>query len=366
MSATTTLFLAGDVMTGRAVDQILAHPGDPALHEPWARDARDYIKLAERAHGPVPRPVDPTYVWGDAMSEFERARPDVRIINLETSVTRSDDWEAKGINYRMHPDNLGVLTAARIDCCVLANNHVLDYGVEGLRETLATLRRSGIATVGAGSDRAEAWRPALLPLPGGRRIVVFGLATDSSGVPATWAAGEDRPGVARLPDLTEPTAAAVATQVRAVKRPGDLVVASIHWGGNWGHDVPAQHVSFAHNLIAGGVDLVHGHSSHHPRPIEVYDGRLILYGAGDLINDYEGIRGHEEYRDELALLYFPTLAPTGPLLALDMVPVLRRHLRLQRAGPDDARWLAELIHRISAPFGCRVALRDRDVLSWTR
>ena len=72
---------------------------------------------------------------------------------------------------------------------------------------------------------------------------------------------------------------------------------------------------FAHWLVDGGVDIVHGHSSHHPRPIEVYRDRLILYGCGDFIDDYEGIEGYEQYRDDLVLMYFATLSPaTGELI----------------------------------------------------
>jgi poly-gamma-glutamate synthesis protein (capsule biosynthesis protein) len=98
-----TLFLCGDVMTGRGVDQILAHPCPPGIQEPYVRDARDYVALAEEANGPIPRPVSPTYIWGDALQELERIAPDARIINLETSVTTSDDvWPGKGIHYRMH------------------------------------------------------------------------------------------------------------------------------------------------------------------------------------------------------------------------------------------------------------------------
>ena len=111
-----TLFLCGDVMTGRGVDQVLPHPGDPRIHEPHARSAGMYVELAERAHGPIPRPVDFAYIWGDALEELARVRPGARIVNLETSITRSDDyWRGKGINYRMHPDNVPCLTAAHID-----------------------------------------------------------------------------------------------------------------------------------------------------------------------------------------------------------------------------------------------------------
>src|SRR5262245_48429269 len=107
------LFLSGDVMTGRGIDQALPHPGNPALYEAWVRDARDYVRLAERASGPIPRPVDGAYLWGDALAELERAQAEVRIVNLETSITASEDcWPDKPIHYRMHPRNIGCLTAA--------------------------------------------------------------------------------------------------------------------------------------------------------------------------------------------------------------------------------------------------------------
>src|SRR5262245_51536759 len=102
------LFLCGDVMTGRGIDQVLPHPGNPVLYEACARHARQYVQLAETANGPIPRPVGSEYLWGDALEELRQADPDVRIINLETSITRSEDaWPDKGIHYRMHPRNVG-------------------------------------------------------------------------------------------------------------------------------------------------------------------------------------------------------------------------------------------------------------------
>src|SRR5262245_56619887 len=146
------IFLCGDVRTGRGVDQILRRPSRPTLFEPAIDDARNYVELAEARSGPIPRGVDDTYVWGDALGELERAAPDARIVNLETSVTASEKASPKGINYRMHPDNLGCLTAARIDVCALANNHVLDWGEAGLVDTLDVLQRAGLHTAGAGRD----------------------------------------------------------------------------------------------------------------------------------------------------------------------------------------------------------------------
>jgi poly-gamma-glutamate synthesis protein (capsule biosynthesis protein) len=129
----------------------------------------------------------------------------------------------------------------------------------------------------------------------------------------------------------------------------------VHWGSNWGYQVEADQVRFAHRLVDGGVDLLHGHSSHHPRPIEVYRGKLILYGCGDLIDDYEGISGHERYRDDLRLLYLARLdRSSGRLLALEMVPLQARRLRLDRAATSDVDWLRAVLDQVSRPFGSRI------------
>lgn len=124
-----TIFLSGDVMTGRGIDQILPRPGDPALREEYRKDARDYVELAEEANGPVPRGAEPRYIWGDVLDELAAVSPAARVVNLETSVTSSDRfWPEKGIHYRMHPENVGGLAAAGIDVCVLANNHSISAG----------------------------------------------------------------------------------------------------------------------------------------------------------------------------------------------------------------------------------------------
>ncbi|WP_328709417.1 CapA family protein [Microbispora hainanensis] len=351
-----TLFLCGDVMLGRGIDQILPHPGDPVLQEPYVRDARVYVGLAEAVNGPVPREGGYSWPWGDALEVLDEVAPDVRVLNLETSITRSGDFApGKQIHYRMNPANIPALAVARPDVCVLANNHVLDFGVRGLVETLDVLEEAGLDQAGAGRDDDEARRPAIVPLPGGGRVLVFAVAMPSSGVPAGWAAAPDRPGVAFLPGATREAAADMVARVREVKRPGDIAVVSIHWGSNWGYEVEDDQVEFAHALVDGGVDLVHGHSSHHPRPIEVYRDRLIIYGCGDFINDYEGISGYEAYRDDLRLMYFATAeAASGRLLELRMAPMRAVRLRLRHARGDDREWLRATLDHACRDFGTRV------------
>jgi poly-gamma-glutamate synthesis protein (capsule biosynthesis protein) len=355
-----TLFLCGDVMTGRGIDQVLPHPSPPRLYEPYVKSALTYVEMAEQANDPIPRPVDFPYVWGDALAELERMRPDVRIINLETSLTRSEEAEPKGINYRMSPENVGCITAAGIDCCVLANNHVLDWGSSGLSETLQTLRNAGVKTAGAGSDFRQAEAPAVLEVPSKGRVVVFSFGETSSGIPRAWAAAADRPGVNLLRDLSGRTVAHIAEQVTAAKRPGDVVVASLHWGGNWGYGIAREQRNFAHGLIdEAGVDIVHGHSSHHPKGIEVHEGKLILYGCGDFIDDYEGIGGYEEYRDDLVLMYFPAIEPeSGNLVELRMTPLQIRNFRLNHPSLSDRQWLRRVLERESQEFGVHVEEAD--------
>ena len=179
-------------MTGRGIDQILPHPCDPLLHERYMDSAVDYVRLAEEATGAIPRPVGMSYIWGAALEELAHAQPDARIINLETSVTRSDAWVDKGINYRMSRENAACLREAGVDCCVLANNHVLDWGQAGLLDTLATLEALGIATAGAGRDLTAASRPAVIDVAGKGRVLVHAFADPTSGVPRSWAARSER------------------------------------------------------------------------------------------------------------------------------------------------------------------------------
>jgi poly-gamma-glutamate capsule biosynthesis protein CapA/YwtB (metallophosphatase superfamily) len=365
-----TLFVCGDVMTGRGIDQVLPTPSSPEIYEPYMTSARGYVRLAEELNGPIPAPVAFDYIWGDALPELERLAPDLRIINLETAVTRSDSyWPHKGINYRMHPDNMPCIRAAGIDACVLANNHVIDWGYDGLGETLATLAAAGIRSAGAGADIESAGAPLLFDLGSGRRVILLALAHTSSGVPAQWRAAPARAGVYLIDALSDRAVNEVAERVRAVKQRGDLVVVSVHWGGNWGYDIPRGQQRFAHGLIDhAAVDVVHGHSSHHPRGIEVYHERPILYGCGDFLNDYEGIRGHEGFRGDLVLMYFVTLEPrSGSLLRLHMTPLQIRKFQLRRPVKSDRQWLTRTMARECRRLGTDVNRGEagRLELSWS-
>ena len=107
---------------------------------------------------------------------------------------------------------------------------------------------------------------------------MFGVGSPTGGIPEEWGSTAERAGVA-LVSLSAGAADVVGDRVASYRRPDDLVVLSIHWGSNWGHEVDKTQIRFAHRLIDAGVDVVHGHSSPHPKALEVYRNRLITTGA---------------------------------------------------------------------------------------
>lgn len=355
-----TLFLCGDVMTGRGIDQILPFPSNPNVYEPYVSDAREYVQLAEEKNGAIEKPVNFDYIWGDALNYLEKLAPHFRIVNLETSITTSEDYlEGKQINYRMNPKNTPCLTAAKIDCCVLANNHVLDWGYSGLAETLDTLKMVGIKKSGAGRNNQESESPTVLEIQGKGRVLVFSFGSETSGVPLDWAATENKPGINVLGSLSNDEIRHIQRLVETYKRQNDIVLVSIHWGSNWGYQVPDEQQSFAHNLIdEADVDLIHGHSSHHPKGMEVYKNKLILYGCGDFLNDYEGIGTFEDFRGDLGLMYFAILeANSGNLQSLQMIPTQIKNLKVNNPSKNDVLWLIKILKRESKKFGCNIEFR---------
>jgi poly-gamma-glutamate synthesis protein (capsule biosynthesis protein) len=225
----------------------------------------------------------------------------------------------------------------------------------------------GIAHSGAGSNAEEAAAPAVLNIEGKPRLLLFSFGSTTSGIPREWRATSSRAGVNLLDDLSDATAALIADQMGHYRKPGDLLIASIHWGSNWGYEIPSKQIAFAHRLIEEGVALVHGHSSHHVKGIEVFKNRLILYGCGDFLTDYEGISGYEEFRGDLALMYFVELdSRTGQLVSARLVPMKMRRFRLERAAATDAESLSDLLNELGAPFGTRTRLnKDKSImLEW--
>jgi poly-gamma-glutamate synthesis protein (capsule biosynthesis protein) len=285
----------------------------------------------------------------------------IRIINLETSVTdRGTPWEHKEIQYRVHPGNVDVLKAMKVSCASLGNNHVLDWGYIGLTDTLNTLKAANIMAPGAGETLEEAQKPGIIPISDGRRVLVFGFGDNSSGIFRNWAASSTRGGVNYIDLASAEGVTEVKRQISLHRKDGDIVVASIHQGGNWGYRVDPDFKKFAFALVDDAkVDMVHCHSSHHFKGISVYKSKLIIWGCGDFITDYEGISGHESYRGDLGFMYFPKLdSVTGNLKSLTLTPTLNRHFTINNPSVEDREWMFQKMKEECAKFSTTLIKND--------
>lgn len=203
------------------------------------------------------------------------SKPDITIANLETPITTRGTEQKKEYVYRSSPLALPPLKAAGIDLVNLANNHVMDYGPEGLQDTMNALDQEGIKRVGAGNDLDEAYRPVIMEKDG-VKIAFFGF---SRVVPeASWKAGPGRIGVAETYNYKPPVEA-----IQKAKESADLVVVVAHWGAERSDHPDKNQTDLAHRYIDAGADLVVGGHPHVLQGFEQYKGKWIAYSLGNFI-----------------------------------------------------------------------------------
>lgn len=366
-----TLTFTGDVMLGRLIDQLLpTHlPNQPNWDTTITNILKTTPSLNTYSH------VSP---WGTALPLLHAS--DLNIINLETAVTTVDTpWPNKAFNYRMHPRNLEVLQKGRIDYVSLANNHTVDFGVTGLQETVEAVRGVGIKFAGVGDRPGEA---AVLGMGGSLSDSSF-AAGGSEGTEGTEGdvgggssgsgsrcetkeykihihSASDHPRVwADIPqfnfiDYSPATRAKLKTLLTSGEEPA-LKIFSVHWGPNYAWRPAGEIRALARFLVDEcGVDIVHGHSAHHVQGVEVYRGRLIMYGCGDLVDDY-ALNG--EFRNDLGALWRVLVSEDGrgglSLGRLEVVPTRCRLFEVEVLGVEDEdhAWVRERVGELSREFG---------------
>jgi poly-gamma-glutamate synthesis protein (capsule biosynthesis protein) len=234
---------------------------------------------------------------------------------------------------------------------------------------LEILKKAGVKKAGAGENLQQASVPAVFEKYGMPKVFLFSYGVESSGIPAKWEATNKTPGINFLEDLSEKTLQDIKENIQRSASKDDLIIFSIHWGDNWDYRIQSEEIEFARSLIdEAGVDIFHGHSSHHVKGIEVYKNKLMLYGCGDFLTDYEGISGHEEFRGDLGLMYFASIDLNGNLLSLEMIPVKMHKFRITRPSETDQKWLIKVLNREGERFGTyaeRVKEDDTLWLKWT-
>ena len=207
---------------------------------------------------------------------FDGIRPQTRgtdtlFLNLETPLShRGRALEKKTYTFRSSPDVASVLRQERVYAVTLANNHILDFGVDALADTFTSLRQSGVSFTGAGQNWYEASLAALVNTPVGTvRFIGF-----SNTFPEIYWAKKDRPGTLYGSEK------AVSTALTRYRDTGPLV-AAFHWGAELMTEPKEYQVDLARLAIDSGATLVVGHHPHVPQPIDVYKGVPILYSLGN-------------------------------------------------------------------------------------
>lgn len=292
----------------------------------------------------------PEYPWGGALSLLRGA--DLVLVNLECALTahrerwRDDEGREKAFYFRSEPDHVRVLSAAGVDLAVLANNHVMDFGIEGMRETIRVLDAKGISHVGAGENE-DAARACARLRAGELRVSVVAFADH----PAEWAAGPAKPGISFVP-IGPGSLDLVADAIERARHEADLVIASFHWGPNMCPRPSEPFQGFARSVIDAGADIFWGHSAHCVQGVEVRAGRLICFDTGDLVDDYAV---DDQLRNDLSALFLVRVADRR-ITRLDVVPMRIDGMRVDPATGEDRRWFARTFAAYCGELGTTVGV----------
>lgn len=314
-----TIGLMGDVMIGRGVNTMIS--------------ARGY-----------------DYVWGNLIPVLKST--DLNIANLETAFTTSDDKAFKMFHFKADPDKVKVITKAGIGIVNLANNHILDFSEQGLFDTLDILAKAGIQYVGAGKNEIEASRPVVMDIKG-IRIGITGITDNEAG----WKATCTTAGTNYI-DLTDNNDREKALiNIERLSRKTDIVIVSIHWGPNLIEFPFREHISFAHAMIDHGATIIHGHSAHNFKGIELYKNKLILYDTGDFVDDY--VVDHALKNDH-SFFYILHLNKYG-IEKLQLIPVLISDCQVNKATIKESEWSFNQLERLSRQFNTHIN-NDRDII----
>jgi poly-gamma-glutamate synthesis protein (capsule biosynthesis protein) len=262
---------------------------------------------------------------------------DLTIANLECAITApAERWQGvpKAFYFRAPPAAGQALVDAGIGLVSLANNHILDYGVQGLRDTLRILDAHGIAHAGAGAELSAALAPAIVE----RQGVRIGMAAFCDHQD-DFAAGEHRPGMAWL-GLDDEAAAidAFARALAPLRAQGvRWTILSLHWGPNMVSEPSPQQRRLARAAIELGWNIVYGHSAHVFQGVEWFEGCPILYAAGDLVDDYAV---DPAFRNDHQLLFALELAQDA-VERVVMHPLFIRRCRVFPANSEQRAWIVE-------------------------
>lgn len=280
---------------------------------------------------------------------------DIVIANLECAISDAGgDASAPQPYCFAAPSAAGrALAQAGVSIVSLANNHVLDFGPSGLRDTVAVLDRNGIGHTGAGETLRAARCPALFS----RNGLTLGLAAWCDHR-AEFAAGESHPGIAYLDtrDMLDAVEVLAADAGRLRELGVDWPVLSLHAGPNWVREPSAELKELAHRAVAAGFRIVFGHGAHVFQGVEMHRGCPIIYGTGNLVDDFYVDPGWRNDRQVLVEL----VLSARHVEAVRFHPVVIDNMQVRPAQRAEAEIIAGEMQERCLPLGTRVRHGDAD------
>lgn len=278
--------------------------------------------------------------------ESKLAEGDLTLVNQEFVFTNSTQrFGKKTFYFKAPPTHVSFLSNAGIDFVSLANNHSLDYGKTGLKHMMEVLQNKKIAFAGAGFSSGQA-SEAVIIAKNGKRIAVI-AATDN--MPEWETCGKVCVYFCAMDSLCLKN---LITKINDLKKNGiDFIIISFHWGGNWVDRPSPIYRHYAHALLDAGADLIFGHSAHTLQGLEVYKGKPIFYGLGDVIDDYAV---DPKFRNDLSILAHVDYNNQDQLKKIRITPIQIISLKTQIADQKNKDMIFDRIKKLSALLGNQI------------
>jgi len=262
---------------------------------------------------------------------------DLAMVNLENPLTRARHGRAKQYVFRARPDYWRVLKYGGIDIVNLANNHIYDYGAQGLLETIAILDSVGIQHVGAGKNMKEARRPVIIQKKGIRIafLAYYGLRPHSGCHPAQ----KDSAGTA-LRYLNF-----IRQDIGKIRNKVDYILVTFHWGLEKEHYPQKEQIYVAHKTIDYGADAIIGHHPHVLQGIEKYKNRIIAYSLGNFI-----FGGNSRTYEESIILRLFLRGSHKPAIKAECIPIKIKYWQPSLLNAAGSKALGDSLRKYSSVF----------------
>ncbi len=203
---------------------------------------------------------------------------DLALVNLETAVTSGGSPAVKQFTFRAPASAFAALRGAGVDAATMANNHGLDYGLDGLRDSLSAAKRYRFPVIGIGLDDAQAYRPFRRTVNGQRIAVIGATQVLDDELISAWTAGPRKPGLASAKDVPR-----LVRAVRAARATSDTLVVFLHWGIELAQCPSSDQRTLAKQLVAAGADIVVGGHAHRVQGAGRMGRALVGYGLGNFV-----------------------------------------------------------------------------------